>query len=133
MSNSSVRVCAKCSHSALLICTPLSASNVFSSGTHEPHPVPAFVHAFTPATSVSPSALIESQIAPLLTAWQEQTCAESGNAPDAAPSPSGEISVSGSPAISVPTSGRSSANLDASPTRMPPSSVLASSETTSLA
>ena len=137
--NSSARVWLKCSHSAVLTATPLSASSVFSSGTQEPQPVPALVAALMPATSVSPWPVIAVQIASLVTAWQEQTWASPGRArslprcPPRAPPPAGAIIVTGSPGSGRPTSGRSAAYLDASPTSTPPSSVFASSETTSLA
>ena len=46
ISNSSARDWLKCSHSALDCSTPSASSSCLSSGTHEPHDVPASVHFF---------------------------------------------------------------------------------------
>ena len=58
----------KCSHSALLTATPdcssSASSSCLTSGTQEPQPVPALVHALTPATSVQPSSVTAPRIAP---------------------------------------------------------------------
>ncbi len=132
ISNSSARDCVKCSHSAFDSSTPDAASSAFTVGRHPPHVVPAPVQFFTEARSHAPSE-IAAQISPLVTALHEHTCASSGSAPAPGFSPAGEISAAGSPGSSRPTSGRSDPYALASPTRMPPSRVRASSETTSLA
>ena len=62
-------------------------SSSVTSGTHDAHPVPAFVQLFTAPTAVSFCARIASQIAPLLTLLHEQICALSGSA--ATPVPAG--------------------------------------------
>jgi hypothetical protein len=85
-----------------------------------------------PGTSCAPSAIAE-QIAPFVTALQEQTCAESGRASAPSSTPPGAIIATGSAGSGDPTSGRSVAYLAASPTSTPPSRVFASSLTTSLA
>ena len=137
ISNSSARDWLKCSHKALDCATPSASSSCLSSGTHDPHDVPAAVHALSAGTSAHPSAMPHFR-SPLVTLLQEQICAESGSAPipkTAAPSPdcAGAIRASGSPGSSLPTMGRNTPYDDASPTRTPPSRVLASSESTSLA
>ena len=47
ISNSSARDCGKCSHKAFDCSTPAGVSSLPSSGTHEPHAVPARVHALS--------------------------------------------------------------------------------------
>src|SRR4051812_43768112 len=75
-SNSCARESSKCSHNALLTATPDFSSSVLTSfltsGRHEPHDVPAFVHDFTPARSVQPSSLTAHRMVPALTLLQEQ-------------------------------------------------------------
>ncbi len=132
ISNSSARDCSKCSHSAFDIGTPELLRSCLTVGRHPPHVVPALVHALTCAMSHAPSA-IAPQIAPLVTPLHEHTSASSGSAPAPGFSPAGEISAAGSPGSSRPTSGRNVPYADASPTRIPPSSVFASSDTTSFA
>src|SRR5579875_1945707 len=137
ISKSSARDWLKCSQSALDCSTPSASSSCLSSGTQEPHDGPALVQDFRLGTSVQPAAMA-SHKSPLVTLLHEQICAEPGSAPTpkaAAPLSdwAGEISASGSPGSSSPTIGRSMPYADASPTRMPPSSVLVSSESTSLA
>src|SRR5690606_32206063 len=102
--------------------------------THDPHDVPARVHPLIAPTLSQPSSTIALLMAPFVTALQEQIWASSGSAstPTAlSPPPAGPISAAGSPGSSLPTSGRRSVYSLASPTSTPPSSVLASSETTS--
>src|ERR1700754_4646297 len=111
ISKSSARDWLKCSHSALDCSTPSASSSCLSSGTHDPHEVPAAVHDFSDATSPQPSAIAHLR-SPLVTLLQEQICAESGRAPTPKaeappPDPSGAISASGSPGSSLPTIGRS--------------------------
>ena len=130
-SNSSARDWSKCSHSALDCSTPHSDSSFFSIGTHEPQPVPALVQDLMPGTSTASPESTTSTICCLVTAWHEHTCASCGRV--SSTPPSGPISATGSPGTGLPTSGRSDAYLDASPTRMPPSRVFASSDTTTLA
>src|SRR6478736_5092086 len=72
--NSSARDWLKCSHSALDCSTPSASSNCLSSGTQEPHEVPASVHFFSSGTSRQPPA-IASVRAPLVTLLHEQICA----------------------------------------------------------
>ncbi len=129
-SNSSARDCSKCSHRALDCTTPHSSSSCLSMGTHEPQPVPAFVHDLTEATSVQPLSLMAQVICPLVTAWQEHTCASSGSARSTPPA--GATRDPGSAGSGLPTSGRRVAYWLASPTSTPPSRTCASSETTSL-
>src|SRR5260370_15986521 len=138
-SNSSARVWLKCSHSALLTATPLSASSVVSTGTQEPQPVPALVAALRAGTSASRWPVIAAQMVSLVTAWQEQTCASPGSAlmtapraPAAPPLPADVIIDTGSPGSGRPTRGRSMVYFDASPTSTPPRGLFASSEMTSL-
>src|ERR1044071_9911992 len=76
ISNRSERFCPKCSHNALDCSTPAADSSCLSIGTHEPHVVPAFVHALRPGTSAQPPAMAPLT-APLVTALHEQTCASS--------------------------------------------------------
>src|SRR5690242_12676795 len=135
--NSSARDWVKCSHSALDCSTPSVSSSCLSSGTHDPQDVPALVQFFSDGTSVQPPA-IASHRSPLLTLLHEQICAAAGSEPtpspvEPLPDPGGAISAIGSPGNGSPTIGRSTPYADASPTRIPPSSVLASSDSTSLA
>src|ERR1700722_10174488 len=137
ISKSSARDWPKCSHNALDCATPSASSSCLSSGTQDPHEVPAAVHDLSAGTSAQPSAIAHFR-SPLVTLLQEQICAESGSAPTPnaeAPLPdwAGAISASGSPGSSLPTIGRSTPYDEASPTSTPPSRVLASSESTSLA
>ena len=74
----------------------------------------------------------------MLTLLHEQTTASSGIARTPCPAPvevrdAGRISSSGlsGSAMPLPTMGRSTPYADASPTRIPPSSLVASDETTS--
>ncbi len=110
ISKSSARDWLKCSHSALDCSTPSASSSCLSSGTHDPHEVPAEVHALSAGTSAQPSAIAHFR-SPLVTLLHEQICAESGSAPtpNATPLPdeAGAISASGSPGSSLPTMGRS--------------------------
>ncbi len=106
ISNSSAREWSKCSHSAFETSTPCWARIVASVGTHDPHVVPARVHVFNDGTSCAPPA-IAAVSAPLVTALQEQICAESGSAPASGSAPPFEISVTGSSGSADPTSGRS--------------------------
>jgi hypothetical protein len=91
-SKSCARVEAKCSQSALLSVTPAASSSAptrrLTSGRHEPHAAPAFVHALTPATSVHPSSVTADRMRPALTALQLQTSASSGSGPVAGRAPS---------------------------------------------
>lgn len=104
----------------------------FTIMTHEPHAAPAFVQALTAATSAQPSSCTAPRIVPAVTLLHEHTSASSGRSPvGAATPPSGMRYAAGSAPSSPPTSGRSDPYADASPTRMPPSSVFASSESTS--
>ncbi|CKT17314.1 Uncharacterised protein [Mycobacterium tuberculosis] len=137
ISKSSARDWLKCSHSALDCSTPSASSSCLSSGTHDPHDVPAAVHDFSAGTSPQPSAIAHFS-SPLVTLLHEQIWAESGSAPTPkapapAPDPAGAISARGSPGSSAPTIGRSTPYDEASPTSTPPSSVVASSESTNLA
>ncbi len=128
ISYSSARVCGKCSHSPRAGSTPCSArlslTRPVRAETQLPQPVPALVHRFTPATSVSPCVRTASRTAPPVTWWQEQTTAESGRA-GAGPSPwalAGRTSrsagtVSGSPAR---VRARRVPYASVSPTRTPP-------------
>src|SRR3954452_11965082 len=135
--NSSARDWLKCSHSALDCSTPSASSSCLSNGTHEPHEVPASVHFFSSGTSQQPPAMASVR-SPLVTLLHEQICAVGGSAPTPNPAappsdPAGAINAIGSPGSASPTIGRSTPYDDASPTRMPPSRALASSESTSLA
>ena len=131
------RVASKCSHSAVLRLAPLRASSAptsfFTRGRHEPHAAPARVHAFTPATSVQPSSVTAQRIVPAVTLLHEHTSASSGSSAfaSASPAPSGMRYAAGSAPSGPPSSGRSIPYALASPTRMPPSRVCASSESTS--
>src|SRR6478672_3194998 len=132
MENSSARDWLKCSHSSLDCSTPSASSSCLSSGTHDPHEVPASVHFFSSGTSQQPPA-IASVRAPLVTLLHEQICAPAGSAPTPNPleppsDPAGAISAIGSPGNASPTIGRRTPYADASRTRMPPSNVLASSD-----
>src|SRR3954454_15784280 len=80
ISKSSARDWPKCSHSALDCSTPSASSSCFSSGTHEPHDVPAAVQDLSEGTSVQPSVMAHFR-SPLVTLLHEQICAESGSAP----------------------------------------------------
>src|SRR5689334_6371195 len=71
MENSSARDWLKCSHSALDCSTPSASSSCLSSGTHDPHEVPASVHFFSPGTSLQPPAMA-SHRSPLVTLLHEQ-------------------------------------------------------------
>src|SRR6185437_4224454 len=98
---SSARDWLKCSHSALDCATPSASSSCLSSGTHDPHDVPAAVHPLSAGTSAQPSAIAHFR-SPLVTLLQEQICAESGSAPTpSAPAPepdrAGAINAIGSP------------------------------------
>src|SRR6516165_5362952 len=119
ISNSSARDWLKCSHSALDCSTPSASNSCLSSGTHDPHDVPAAVHDLREGTSPQPSAIAHFT-APLETLLHEQICAESGRAPPPkaeAPPPdcAGAIRASGSPGSSPPTSGRNTPYDEASP------------------
>ena len=105
ISNSSARDWLKCSHSALDCSTPSASSSCLSSGTHEPHDVPACVHFFSSATSQQPPAMASVR-SPLVTLLHEQICAAARQRADAElrapPSvPAGAISASGSPGSSL--------------------------------
>src|SRR5215208_1348628 len=135
--NSSARDWLKCSHSAFDCSTPSASSSCLSNGTHEPHEVPALVQLLRAGTSQQPAAMASVR-SPLVTLLHEQICAAGGSAPTPNPlappsDPAGAINAIGSPGSVSPTIGRSTPYDDASPTRMPPSSVLASSDSTSLA
>src|SRR5215212_8512663 len=135
--NSSARDWLKCSHKALDCSTPSASSSCLSSGTHEPQEVPALVQLLSAGTSLQPPA-IASHRSPLVTLLHEQICAAAGSEPTPSPvappsDPAGAINAIGSPGSASPTIGRNTPYDDASPTRMPPSRVLASSESTSLA
>src|ERR1700760_1229835 len=137
ISKSSARDWLKCSHSAFDCSTPSASNSCLSSGTHDPHDVPAAVHDLSEGTSPQPSAIAHFR-SPLVTLLHEQICAESGSAPTPkaeAPPPdcAGAISASGSPGSSLPTIGRNTPYDEASPTSTPPRRVLASSDSTSLA
>src|ERR1700761_6901256 len=80
ISKSSARDWSKCSHSALDCATPSASSSCLSSGTHDPHEVPAAVHDLSAGTSAHPSAIAHFR-SPLVTLLQEQICAESGSDP----------------------------------------------------
>ena len=80
ISKSSARDWPKCSHSAFDCSTPSASSSCFSSGTHDPHEVPAAVHDLSAGTSAQPPAIAPLR-SPLVTLLQEQICAESGSAP----------------------------------------------------
>src|ERR1700682_897804 len=134
-SNSSARDWLKCSHSAFDCSTPSASSSCLSSGTQDPQDVPASVHFFRLGTSQQPPAMALVR-SPFVTLLHEQICAAGGSAPTpnppAPPSvPAGAIRAIGSPGSCSPTIGRRIPYDEASPTRMPPSSVLASSESTS--
>ena len=92
-SNSSCRLSGKCSQSAREVSTPVFASSVRSSfatsGTHEPHCVPARVQVFSGPISEHPSAVIALRIVPAVTVLHEQTSAESGSSPVSGASPPG--------------------------------------------
>ncbi len=89
--------------------------------TQLPQPVPALVHFFTSGSVVC------SQIAPLVTLWQEQMTASSGSEDGprvtGPPAPAGRTSCSGATGRTVPVIGRSVPYWSASPTSTPPSSV----------
>src|SRR4051812_569436 len=127
ISNSSARDWPKCSHRALDCSTPQLVSSCLSVGTQDPQPVPAFVHILSDGTSAQPAPTAATMSA-LVTAWQEHTWASSGSA--GLVTPGGAISEPGSAGSGRPTKARSVAYESASPTSTPPSSVLASSETT---
>src|SRR6478735_10653874 len=54
ISKSSARDWLKCSHNALDCSTPSASSSCLSSGTQEPHEVPAFVQLLREGTSLQP-------------------------------------------------------------------------------
>src|SRR6478736_2084415 len=102
MLKSSCRVCEKCSHRCFTTLFPAAASSLFNrsvtSGTHPPHPVPAFVHDFSSPSVVRPLSRMAWQICPLLTLLHEQIWALSGRLPPAAVAvviPGGIISSAG--------------------------------------
>ena len=80
ISNSSARDWVKCSHSDFDCSTPSASSSCLSSGTQDPHDVPALVQLFKAGTSAQPPA-IASVRSPLVTLLQEQICAAAGSAP----------------------------------------------------
>src|SRR6478735_6756901 len=80
ISNISARDWLKCSHSDLDCATPSASSSCLSSGTQDPHEVPASVHFFRPATSVQPPQMASFR-SPLVTLLHEQIWAISGSAP----------------------------------------------------
>src|SRR6267142_2566396 len=80
ISNSSARDWLKCSHSALDCSTPSASSSCLSSGTQDPHEVPASVHFFSWGTSHQPPAMASVR-SPLVTLLHEQICAPAGSAP----------------------------------------------------
>ena len=111
-----------------------SSTIVFTTGLHEPQVEPARVQAVThEALSQLPPSATASLICCLVTSLQEQTCASSGRRRSMPPRPVGRISSSGLAGSGMPedTIGRSTPYAEASPTRMPPSSRVPSSETTS--
>ena len=129
-SNSSCREYAKCSQSAVDCATPASASSDLSSGTQEPQVVPARVHALTAGTSCAPVADRRPAPASLVT-----RCSCTPARRRAAPRP-GRRRTGSRPACRAPARRprpAADAYADASPTRMPPSSVRASSVSASLA
>src|SRR6476620_8792401 len=132
ISKSSARLCSKCSHSAFDNSTPESTSNFLTVGRQPPQVVPAFVHPLIAARSQAPSATA-LQIEPFVTLLHEQMTASSGRASAPSSAPAGETSAPGSPGTSRPTYALSVVYAEASPTRIPPSSVRASSLTTTLA
>src|SRR4051812_25754972 len=71
ISNSSALDWLKCSHSAFDCSTPSDSSICLSSGTHEPHEVPASVHFFSVGTSQQPPAMASLR-SPLVTLLHEQ-------------------------------------------------------------
>ena len=113
ISYSSERLCSKWEHSAFEVSTPAAFSSLPSSGTQEPQPVPALVHALIAPTSAQPCSRIVVMIVPLVTLWQLHTVAESGSASGpiagAPPRLAGSSSCSGvaGSGASVPASGRS--------------------------
>ncbi len=135
-SNSCARVNEKCSHNPFETSFPDAASSVatsfFTSVKHEPHAAPAFVHALTSAASAQLCSVTASRTVPAVTPLHEQTIASAGRSPCGAGARSeGMRYAAGSPPRARPTRGRSEVYADASPTRMPPSSVCASSLRTS--
>src|SRR6185312_8526093 len=113
----------KCSQSALDCSTPSASNNCLSSGTHDPHEVPACVQDFRAGTSQQPP-VIASVRSPFVTLLHEQICAPAGNAPTprvALPpsDPAGAIRAIGSPGSGSPTIGRRIPYADASPTSIP--------------
>src|ERR1700674_2001616 len=130
--NSSARDWVKCSHRAFDCSTPCASSSRLSIGTQLPQDVPAAVTPLIAGTSHAPCE-IAPQIAPLLTALQEQICASSGSAPRPTSVAAGAISDAGSAGSERATGGGRVPSAVGLPTRMPPNSVAASSETTSFA
>src|SRR5690554_4461243 len=126
----------KCSHSAFDTSMPERSSSVptifFTSGKHEPHDVPALVHSLTPARSVHPCSVTAARTVPAVTLLHEHTVAWLGSSAEGrSTAPSGSSHPAGSPSRLAPTRGRNEAYADASPTRIPPSRVRASSVSTS--
>jgi hypothetical protein len=74
ISNSSARLCSKCSQRDLDSSTPESTSSFLTVGRQPPHVVPALVQLLRDARSQAPSAMAE-QIAPLVTLLHEQMTA----------------------------------------------------------
>src|SRR5690606_41454470 len=104
------RVFGKCAHRLRSTLTPRRSSSlsstVFNIAAQPPQPVDALVQPLRSASVTAPS-LMASQISPLLTLWQEQIVAVSGNASlgaAAAPSLAGRVSDAGSGASPIPLS-----------------------------
>src|SRR6478609_7732570 len=132
ISNSSARLWSKCSQRAVDSSTPESTSSVLTVGRHPPHVVPAFVQPLIAARSQAPPAMAP-QMEPFVTLLHEQMTASSGSASAPSSAPAGETRAPGSPGTSRPTYALSVVYADASPTRMPPRRVRASSLRTTLA
>ena len=113
--NSSARDIATCSHSAVDRATPARAISApmifFTRGMHDPHEVPARVHALTAATSWHWWSVTAPRTAPAVTLLHEQTAASAGRSTWGRPAPafSGRSHSPGSPPSSAPTIGRSEA------------------------
>src|SRR5690606_24106744 len=108
---SSLRLIAKCSHIAFETSMPARSSSVvvifLTSGTQDPHEVPARGQAFTWLRSVHPCAVTASRTVAALTLLHEHTVAASGNSRlGRSPKPSGSSQDAGSPGSSAPTMGR---------------------------
>ena len=87
-SKSSLRLSSMCSHSALETAMPALvssfSSSFFTSGTHEPHCVPARVQALSAPSSVHASSWsprMADPTAPTETLLHEHSCASSGSSP----------------------------------------------------